>query len=130
MRDQGVDVAGGVDDFAALVGGGDGLDVVSAGALGGGAFDLNAEQAAAVVEDEVVALGVAPGAGDTESEAGGLEQKSRLGEVAGAAGVRFHRRQSAVSVHHLAHSTWLGLSIAGNKKGAALGCAFAFPTYF
>lgn len=41
VRDQGVDVAGGVDDFAALVGGVDGLDVVSAGALGGGAFDLD-----------------------------------------------------------------------------------------
>lgn len=70
---QGVNVGRGVDDFAFLVGGVDRLDVVPAGALGGGAFDLYPEQALAVVEDEVVALGIAPGAGDAEAEAGGFE---------------------------------------------------------
>jgi len=39
------------------------------------------------IEDEVVALGVSPGLGDAEAEAGGLEEKGGFGEFSFALGV-------------------------------------------
>jgi len=65
-----VDVGAGVDgaSFADGVGG---AGFVGAGADAFSAFDLDAVESGAVVEDEVVAAAVAPGLGDAESEAGG-----------------------------------------------------------
>ena len=62
---QEVDVAGGVHgaSFADGVGG---TGFVGVGAETVGGLDLHAEKAAAVVEDEVVALGVSPGLGDAK----------------------------------------------------------------
>jgi len=87
VGDESIDFVGGVADFAAAVDGVDGLHVVSAGAEGGGAFELDAPEAAAGVEDEVVALAVAPGFGDDETFFGGFEQESGFGELSGALGV-------------------------------------------
>ena len=50
-----------------------GLDLVSVGVEGFGAFDLDAEGGVSGVEDEVVALAVSPGLGDGEAEAGGFD---------------------------------------------------------
>lgn len=81
-----VDVVGSVGSFVGLVGV-DGLDVVASEAEVGGAFDLNAPEAAAVVEDEVVALAVSPGLGEFEAEAFGFEEEGGFGEFSGALGV-------------------------------------------
>ena len=64
--------------FFLLVGVG-GLDLVSVGVEGLGAFDLDAPGARAGVEDEVVTLAVAPGLGDGVSEAGGFDYESGFG---------------------------------------------------
>jgi hypothetical protein len=57
------------------------------GAEGGGGLDLDAEEAASVVEDEVVALAVAPGFGDAESEGTGFVEESGFVAFAAAFGV-------------------------------------------
>src|SRR5256885_10754776 len=59
VGDEDVDVGAGVVAFFLLVGVG-GLDLVSVGVEGLGAFDLDAPGARAGVEDEVVTLAVAP----------------------------------------------------------------------
>jgi hypothetical protein len=70
-----IDVALGVDG-AAFAGGIGGAGFIGAGAEGVGALDLDAEEVdrglRAVVEDEVVALGVSPGLGDGEAALAGL----------------------------------------------------------
>ena len=87
VGDEDVDVGGGVVAFFLLVGVG-GLDLVSVGVEGFGAFDLDAPGARAGVEDEVVALAVAPGLGDGVSESGGFEDEGGFGALSGALGVR------------------------------------------
>lgn len=92
MGDQGVNVFWGVGEFGfdpevASIDGADGLNVVSTGAEGGGAFYLDTPEARAVVENEVVALAVGPGFGDAESQAGGFEEEGGFGEVSGLSGV-------------------------------------------
>jgi hypothetical protein len=71
VADEEVDFVGGVGDGnavrAALR-----SEEVSALAEAAGGFDLHADEAAAGVEDEVVAIAVTVGPGDGESEAGGL----------------------------------------------------------
>ena len=71
VADKEVDFVGGVGDGdavrAALRG-----EEVSALAEAAGRLDLHADETAAGVEDEVVAIAVAVGFGDSESEAGGL----------------------------------------------------------
>ena len=64
--------------FFLLVGVG-GLDLVSVGVEGLGAFDLDAPGAGTGVEDEVVTLAVAPGLGDGVSEAGGFDYEGGFG---------------------------------------------------
>ena len=78
VGDEDVDVGAGVVAFFLLVGVG-GLDLVSVGVEGLGAFDLNAPGARAGVEDEVVTLAVAPGLGDGVSEAGGFDYEGGFG---------------------------------------------------
>jgi hypothetical protein len=60
VGEEDVDIVDGVGGFSGLIGV-DGLDIVSAGAHGGGALDLSAPEALAGVEDEVVTFAVAPG---------------------------------------------------------------------
>ncbi len=77
-----VDVEAGVDgaSFADGVGG---AGFVGLGADALGAFDLNAVEGASVVEDEVVAAGVAPWLGDSEVAAGGLGEEAGFGTFSG-----------------------------------------------
>lgn len=79
-------VVSGIGRFSGLIGV-DGLDIVSAGAHGGGALDLSAPEALAGVEDEVVTFAVAPGTGDTKPQRLGLEQKGCFREFSSAFGV-------------------------------------------
>jgi hypothetical protein len=81
--------------------GGDEVDLVGAvgDAVGGdaaavgipafllGAFDLDAEEAAEVVDGEVVGSVVSPGAGDAESELGGAGHETEFGPFAACFGV-------------------------------------------
>jgi len=92
VGDEGVNVFWSVGKFGfapefASIDGADGLDVVSAGAERGGAFYLDTPEARAVVENEVVALAVGPGFGDSESQAGGFEEEGGFGKVSGLGGV-------------------------------------------
>ena len=73
VRDQNVDLVGGVNDFAVTIDSVGGLNVIAASANDLGAFELHAPEARAGVENEVVAFAVAPGAGDVEAEAFGFE---------------------------------------------------------
>src|SRR5208283_402140 len=52
-----------------------------------GAFDLDAEKLQAVVEDEVVALAVAPGAGHAEAQVVGLFEVGGFGTLSDTLGV-------------------------------------------
>jgi hypothetical protein len=60
---------------------------VGAGAETVGGFDLDAEKAVAVVENEVVALGVSPGLGHAEAELGGFVEEGGFGALSGTLGV-------------------------------------------
>jgi len=81
-----IDVAGGIDG-AAFADGVGGASFVGVGAESVGGFDLDAEEAATVVEDEVVAFAVAPGFGDAESEGTGFVEKSGFAAFAATLGV-------------------------------------------
>ena len=117
VGDKNVDVVGGVNHLALPVDGVDGLNVVTAGAHDFSALELDAPEAAfrgvvaggvvvrvvvvrieamrvvvmgieAVrIENEVVALAVAPRFGNAKAQAGGLEQEGGLGEFSFALGV-------------------------------------------
>ena len=86
-----IDVALGVDGatFADGVGG---AGFVGVGAEAVGALDLDAEEVdlrlRTVVEDEVVALAIAPGLGDGEAALAGLVEECGFGTLSGALGVR------------------------------------------
>jgi hypothetical protein len=81
-----VGVFAGVGDVLAVdVVGGAGF--VSVGAEAFGAFGLDAPEAGAVVDDEVVALAVSPGLGDGEVKAEGAGQEGGFGALPGALGV-------------------------------------------
>jgi len=86
VGDEEIDIEGGVDgaSFADGVGS---ASFVGAGAKRVGGFDLDAQEAASIVEDEVVALGVSPGLGDAEAEFCGLLEEGGFGALAGALGV-------------------------------------------
>lgn len=86
VGDEEVDVATGVDG-ASFAGGVGSAGFVCAGAERAGGFGLNADELASVVEDEVVALAVSPGLGDTEAEAGGFVEEGGFGALSGALGV-------------------------------------------
>jgi hypothetical protein len=53
------------------------------------ALILDAEEAATVIEDEVVALAVSPGLGDAEAERAGFVEESGLGALSAGFGVGF-----------------------------------------
>ena len=61
-----------------------------------GAFDLDAAEASAMVDDEVVRSGVSPGLGDAECELDGASRETEFGPFAALFGVtdgkagRFH----------------------------------------
>jgi hypothetical protein len=74
VGDEEVYVLGGIDGAAFAEGVG-GAGFVSVGAERVGGFDLDAEEAASVVEDEAVAFAVAPGFGDAESERAGFVEE-------------------------------------------------------
>jgi len=86
-----IDVALGVDG-AAFASGVGGSSFVGIGAEGVGALDLDAEEVdgglGAVVEDEVVALGVSPGFGYGEAALAGLVEEGGFGTFSGALGGR------------------------------------------
>jgi hypothetical protein len=71
VGDEGVDVVGGVHLLAFAANAVDRLDVVAAGANHLGAFELDPPEALAVIEDEVVALAVAPRGSDGLRNPGG-----------------------------------------------------------
>ena len=117
VGDKNVNVVGGVNHLALPVDRVDGVDVVTAGAHDFSALELDAPEAAfggvvaggvvvrvvvvrieamrvvvmgieAVrIENEVVALAVAPGFGNTKAKAGGFEQEGGLGKFSFALGV-------------------------------------------
>ena len=89
VGDQGVNVVWRVGKFGFAVDGADGLNVVSTGAEGGGAFYLHTPEARAIVENEVVALAVGPWFSNAESQAGGFEEEGGFGKVSGLGGVAF-----------------------------------------
>jgi hypothetical protein len=64
-----------------------GAGFVGVGAEAFGAFGLDAPEAGAVVDDEVVAFAVSPGLGDGELEAEGAGEEGGFGALAGALGV-------------------------------------------
>jgi hypothetical protein len=86
VGDEEVDVVGRVDGTAFADGVG-GASFVGVGAKRVGGFDLNAEEAVTVVEDEVVTVGVSPGLGDAEAELGGFREECGFGALSGALGV-------------------------------------------
>ena len=97
MDGQGVDIVGGVGHFAFAVDAVDGLDVIAAGAHHLGALYLYTPEAEAGIEDEVVALAVAPGLGQVEAQGFALEEESGFGEFSGALGVAVNGRASGRS---------------------------------
>src|SRR5436309_1366260 len=86
VSDKEINVFGAID-VAALANGVGGASFVGLGAKAVGGFDLYAEEAVSVVENEVVALGVSPGLGDAESELAGFVEESGFGALSGALGV-------------------------------------------
>jgi hypothetical protein len=76
---------------------------VGAGAETVGGFDLDAEKAVAVVENEVVALGVSPGLGHAEAELGGFVEEGGFGALSGTLGVAEPLGTTAFSLHFGAH---------------------------
>jgi L-lactate permease len=74
------------------------------GLIFGGA-DRNSPEAAAGVEDEVVAVTVSPGLGDAETEANGFAHKREFGEFSATLG-------------------WLGVALVG---GGTAGYVGKFP---
>lgn len=85
VGDDGVHFAGGERDHGFL----DvnvGMHGVSAMGLIFGGADLHAPEAAAGVEDEVVAVGVSPGLGDAEAEVDGFAHKGEFGHFSAAFG--------------------------------------------
>ena len=80
---EGVDVFGGVNHFAFAVDIVDGLNVVAAGAQDFGAFELDAPEAGAGIDNEIVALAI-PGLGDAEIQASGFVKKGGFGELSDA----------------------------------------------
>jgi len=84
---QDVDIFRGVDDFALAVDTVDWLDVVAAGAQDFSAFQLNAPEARAEVEDEIIALTVSPRLGDAEAKGSSFEHEGGFGDFSGALGV-------------------------------------------
>ena len=69
---------------------------VGVAAVEDGAFDLDAAEASAMVDDEVVGSGVSPGLGDAESELDGASRETEFGPFTALFGVtdgkagRFH----------------------------------------
>ncbi len=86
VGDEEVDVRGRVNR-AAFANGICGAGFVGAGAETVSGFDLDAEEAAAVVEDEVVAFGVSPGLGHAEAERAGFVEEGGFGALSGALGI-------------------------------------------
>ncbi len=86
VGDQDVDVMGGVFRFLLFVAVG-GLHLISAGVDGLRALDLNAQATLAVVEDEVVAVAVAPGLGEFQAEEFGFVEEGGLGQLSDTLGV-------------------------------------------
>jgi hypothetical protein len=70
VGDEEIDVVDGVGGAPA-----GGFDLVAGLGAALGGFDLHAPEVMAGVEDEVVALAVSPGLGDTEAEAGGFGEE-------------------------------------------------------
>ena len=77
-----VDLGGGVGEFVVGY-----VALVGASAFVFGAFDLNAEKAAVVLDGEVVAGHVSPGLGDAESVLGGAGHETQFGPLAPELGV-------------------------------------------
>jgi hypothetical protein len=86
VGDQEVDVLGAID-AAAFADGVSGAGFVGLRAEAIAGFDLDADKAVSVVEDEVVALAVAPRLGDAESELAGFVKESGFTAFSAALGV-------------------------------------------
>ena len=78
-----VDLGGGVGDAVVVE-----VAFVGVAAVVDGAFDLDAEEVAEVVDGEVVGGAVAAGLGEDESEFGGAELEAEFGPFSAAFGVR------------------------------------------
>ena len=102
---------------ASFAGGVGGAGFVGAGTDGFGAFDLNAVEAASVVEDEVVAKAVAPGFGDTEFKVGGFVEEAGFGAFSGDLGI-------------FARGGVAGLALVAFGVGFVLTFTFAFIPAF
>jgi len=85
VGDEEVDFVGLVGD-GPMVGAAMGVDAVEAAEHGGGGFDLDAQEAASGVEDEVVAFAVAVGLGDVESQRRGFEDEGEFGKFSATLG--------------------------------------------
>ena len=63
-----------------------GVNAIGAVAHAGRGLDLDARETAGKVEDEIVAVAVAPGFGDAESEAGGFVEEGGFGDLSATLG--------------------------------------------
>lgn len=81
-----VGIGGGVDGTA-FAAGVSGAGFVGSRTKGVGSLDLDAPEAGAVVDDEVVALAVSPGLGDDEAEAGGANDEGGFGKLSDTFGI-------------------------------------------
>jgi hypothetical protein len=88
VGDEEVDFGGAVGDGASA-GAAMTVDVIEAVEKSRRRFDLDAEEAACGVEDEVVTFAVAVGLGDAEAHGGGFVGESEFGEFAAALGGEF-----------------------------------------
>ena len=88
VGDEEVDFGGAVGDGAS-VGAAMAVDVIEAVEKSGGRLDLDAEEAASGVEDEVVTFAVAVRLGYAEAHGGGFVGESEFGEFATALGGEF-----------------------------------------
>ena len=118
VRDQEVDVAGRVDG-AAFADGVGGASFVGVGAESVGGFDLDAEEAVSVVEDEVVALAVSPGLGDAEAERAGFVEEGGFGAFSASFGIGFVAAKSGL----VAGGFGLDCACGWTRLGLALGLA-------
>ena len=94
VGDEEVNVVGPIDG-AAFADSVSGTSFVGVGAEAVSGFDLDAEEAVSVIEDEVVALAVTPGLGDAEPERAGFVEEGSFAALAATLGVGFETRWPA-----------------------------------
>jgi len=112
VGDEEVDFGGAVGDGTAS-GAAMTVDVIEAIQKRRRRFDLNAEEAALGVEDEIVSFAVAIGLGDAEAHGGGFVGESEFGEFSPALGGEF-TETGRLGLRQLFHPTFRKLRNVGD----------------